>query len=94
MAWVLTIPDIVESEPLISVTISPDSVTFGIVIAIDDTAVRLMRANVNGEEIPLVVLTTDAGILALDSVFVTESMFNDHESLAQFTLLAQAVRRP
>ncbi|MGZ4725081.1 MAG: hypothetical protein ACXV8L_12810 [Ilumatobacteraceae bacterium] len=94
MAWVLTIPDIVESEPMISFTVQPDGVTFGIVIAIDDTAVRLTRANANGEEIPLVVLTTDADILALDSVFVTESMFNDHESVAQFTLVAQGVRRP
>ncbi len=92
MAWVLTIPDIVESEPMISVTAWPDGVTFGVVIAIDDTAVRLVRANANGEEIPLVVLTTDAGILALDSVFVTESMFSEHESVAHFNLVARAVR--
>lgn len=92
MAYALTIPDIVESEPMLSVSALPDGVTFGVVIAIGDTAVRLTRANANGEHLPLVILTTDAGILALDSVFVTESTFSGQESVAQFTFVAEAVR--
>ena len=92
MAYALTIPDIVESEPMLSVSAHPDGVTFGVTIAIGDTAVRLAHVCANGEHLPLVILTTDAGIIALDSVFVTESTFSDHESIAYITFAAQAVR--
>ena len=92
MAYALTIPDIVESEPMLSVSAFPDGVTFGVVIAIGDTAVHLSRINANGEQLPLVILTTDAAILALDSVFVTESTFSSQESVAHITFAAQAVR--
>ena len=91
MASYLTIPEIVESEPLLSLSPSHDGVTFGVMIAFGDTAVRLMRANTNGEHIPLVVLTTDHQILALDSVYVTEVMTGS-QSDAQITFVAQAVR--
>lgn len=91
MAYYLTIPEIVESEPLLSLSPSHDGVTFGVMIAFGDTAVRLMRANTNGEHIPLVVLTTDHQILALDSVYVTEVMTGS-QSDAHITFVAQAVR--
>ena len=92
MAYALTIPDLVESEPVLSVSAHPDGVTFGVVIPIDETAVHLARINSNGEHLSLVILTTDAGIIALDSVFVTESTFSSNESLARITFAAQAVR--
>jgi hypothetical protein len=91
MAYYLTIPEIVDGEPMLSLSPSPDGVTFGVMIAFGDTAVRLMRANVNGEHIPLVVLTTDHQILALDSVYVTEVM-TASQSDALITFVAQAVR--
>ena len=91
MAYYLTIPEIVESEPLLSLSPSPDGVTFSVLIALGDTAVRLLRANANGEHIPLVVLTTDSQILALDSVYVTEVVMGT-QSDAQITFAARAVR--
>ncbi len=91
MASYLTIPEIVESEPLLSLSPSHDGVTFSVLIALGDTAVRLMRANVDGEHIPLVVLTTDAQILALDSVYVTAIQM-DAPNYAEVTFGAQAVR--
>lgn len=44
MAYYLTIPEIVESEPMLSVTPSHDVLTFGVLIAMGDTAVRLSCA--------------------------------------------------
>ena len=92
MAYALTIPDIVESEPMLSVAPAPDGVTFGVVIDADDTAVRLMRVSQNGETLPLVVLTTDAQIIALDSVFVSEVSFDAGQAIAHVTFVAEAVR--
>jgi hypothetical protein len=92
MAYALTIPDLVESEPMYSVSALPDGVTFGVTIPIDETAAHLARISSNGEHLPLVVLTTDAGIIALDSVYVTEATFSSHESVAHITFAAQAVR--
>jgi hypothetical protein len=92
MAYALTIPDIVESEPVFSVSALPDGVTFGVVIPIDDIAVHLAHISANGEHLPLVILTTDAGIIALDSVYVTQSTFSDRESVAHITFAAQALR--
>jgi hypothetical protein len=92
MALALTIPDIVESEPLHSVSPAPDGVTFTVVMDAGNTTVRLMRAHESGEHLPLVVLTTDNQILALDSVYVTEVSVSSQNSAAQVTFLAQAVR--
>lgn len=36
MAYFLTIPEMVESEPILSLAPSPDGVTFGVLIAIGD----------------------------------------------------------
>lgn len=91
MAYYLTIPEIVESEPMLSLSPSPDGVTFTVLIALGDTAIRLMRASADGEHIPLVVLATDAQFLALDSVYVTEVLMGA-PTHAEVTFAAQAVR--
>jgi len=92
VAEYLTIPDIVESEPLTGMSVAADGVTFTVFIGVGETVVRLMRANADGEHIPLVVLTTDAQILALDSVYVTAVWVGGEPPTAQVTFLAQAVR--
>lgn len=92
MGLYLTIPDVVESEELHSVSPAPDGVTFTISLDHSNTVVQLMQANANGQHIPLVVLTTDAMILALDSVYVTEISIGTQGSPTVVTFLAQAVR--
>ncbi len=92
MAFYLTIPDLVESEPLLSLTPGSDGKTFSVVIAVGDTAVRLVHSHGIGEHLPLVVLTTDSQILALDSVYVTEISFAAGHSEAYVTFNAQDVR--
>ena len=92
MGLYLTIPDIVESEVLHSLAPDHDGLTFRVVMDVSETAVRLMRASEQGEHIPLVVLTTDVQILALDSVYVTEASVSAQQQLASFAFVAQAVR--
>jgi hypothetical protein len=58
----LTIPEIVDSEPLHSVSPGNDGHTFGVTMDVGNTALQLMRAHEEGRMIPLVVLTTDAQI--------------------------------
>jgi hypothetical protein len=88
----LTIPEIVESEPLLGITTGHDGKTFSVLMNVGDTTVQLMRANAAGQNIPLVVVTTDAQILALDSVYVTDVAVAANSSEAYVTLLAEAVR--
>ena len=92
MGQYLTIPDMVDSEPLVSLTAEPDRVTFRLALELGETAVHLIRANEIGQHIPLVVLTTDAQILALDSVFVTQFTTSGQPPIAEVTLQAQEVR--
>lgn len=93
MGLYLTIPDIVESEPLHSVAPGNDGHTFGLTMDVGDTVLRLMKAHEEGQVIPLVVLTTDAQILALDDVNVTEVFISGHEPPAAYAgFLAEAVR--
>jgi hypothetical protein len=92
MGQYLTIPDMVESEPLVGLSADPDRVTFRLLLELGDTAVQLIRANENGQHIPLVVLTTDAQILALDSVFVTQFSTSGQPPIAEVTIQAQEVR--
>jgi hypothetical protein len=93
VAIYLTIPDIVESVELLSVSAGPDGVTFAASMAVSDTAVRLMRAAANGELIPLVVLTMETQIIALDSVYVTDATQTAGERpLVELTFAAQAAR--
>ena len=89
----LTIPEIVDSEPLHSVAPGNDGRTFGLTMDVGDTALQLMRAHEEGRVIPLVVLTTDAQILALDAVNVTEVFISGHDPAAAYAaLLAEAIR--
>jgi hypothetical protein len=91
----LTIPDIVENEPMSSLATEPDGVTFRVVIAIGETAVRLTRAAQTGEELPLVILTTDRQVVALDSVYVAGAVSRDStsgEALVELTFVAREVR--
>ena len=92
MASYLTIPDLVESKPLLGVTAGSDGLTFSVVIETGDTAVRLFHSHEIGEHIPLVVLTTDSQILALDSVYVSDITLVTQQSEAYVTFAAQAVR--
>jgi len=92
MAFYLTIPDVVESEPMLSVASSADGLTFGITINVGDTASRMMQAHADGRQIPLVVLTTDTQIIALDSVHVGEFWISGHPEVAYVSFAAEAVR--
>ncbi len=90
----VTIPDITESEELLSLSAEADGVTFSAVIGLGDTALRLMRASENGEQVPLVVLAADPQMMALDSVYVTAVSLSQggDPPVAHITFLAQAVR--
>lgn len=93
MAIYFTIPEIVDGEEMLSMTAESDGKTFGVVIAVGPTAVRLMQAGANGEHLPLVVLTTSSQILALDSVYVTDFMTTAADPpVAQLKFAADAVR--
>jgi hypothetical protein len=93
MASYLTIPDMVEAEPLHSVSPSSDGLSFGVVIETGDTAVQLMRANAEGQHIPLVVLTTDVQMLALDDVFVSEVSTSSGPSPSTYVVFAATAVR-
>ena len=92
MGLYLTIPDLVDSEPLLSLTAGHDRLTFSVSMDADDTAVRVLRVSQEGQNIPLVVLTTDTSIIALDSVFVTDASVGGEPPVAYFTFAAQEVR--
>ncbi len=88
----MTIPDLVESEELLSMSADTDGKTFRVAIRPEDTATRLMQAREKGQELPLVVLTTDAGMIALDSVYVADVVVGGQPPVAEVTFNAQAVR--
>lgn len=92
MGLYLTIPDVVDSETLHSLTAGHDRLTFSVTLDAGDTAVRLMRFSQEGQNIPLVVLTTDSQIIALDSVFVTDVSVGGEPPVASLTFAAQEVR--
>jgi hypothetical protein len=93
VAVYLTIPDIVESIELLSMSTASDGVTFNASMTVSATAVRLVQAAAQGEHIPLVVLTTDTQIIALDSVYITNVQETAGETpVVQFTLAAEATR--
>jgi hypothetical protein len=95
VASYLTIPEITDSEDLLSLTMGADGLTVETVIAGGDTSIRLQRASNAGELIPLVVVTTDAVTLALDEVYVTRVDTASHEGVphAAVSFQARAVRR-
>ncbi|MEP7202155.1 MAG: hypothetical protein ABI894_06070 [Ilumatobacteraceae bacterium] len=83
----------VECESLVALSADSDGITFRVILDVGDTALHLIGANETGQHIPLVVLTTDAQILALDSVSVTQfSMGGGQPPVAEITLQAQGVR--
>jgi hypothetical protein len=93
MALALSIPGLVESQELQSLHPEPDGVTFELTFDYNDTATRLMTALERGEQIELVVLTTDGGIVALDDVYVASAAFaGGEQSLFRASLQARAVR--
>jgi hypothetical protein len=93
VALALTIPGEVDGQDLHSVHPEPDGVTFQITFGYNDTAQRLMLALQRGEKFELLVLTTDAGILALDGVYVTSASVAGGEQPEFYgSLQAEAVR--
>ena len=86
----LTIPEITESEELLSVTPGSDGLTFTTVMGVGNTAARLLQASSNGEHLPLVVLVAPT-TLALDSVYVTSVHMSqaDGNPIAEVTFLAR-----
>jgi hypothetical protein len=76
-----------------SVSPGSDGRTFGLTMDVGNTALQLMRAHEQGQQLPLVVLSTDTQILALDAVNVTEVFISGHDPAAAYAaLLAEAVR--
>jgi hypothetical protein len=87
----MTIPEITESEPLLSFGREPDGQTFGVLINAGETAVRLARANSWSEVIPLVVIALDGSMVALDDVLVSAVSFSG-QNTADIRFNAGAVR--
>jgi hypothetical protein len=71
----LTIPGVVDSQDLYSLHPEPDGVSFELAFDYNDTALKMMGALERGERYELVVLSTDAGIMALDDVYVASASF-------------------
>ena len=93
MALALTIPGVVEAQQLQAVHPEPDGVSFAVTFDYNDTATTLMSAYERGEHYALVVLTLDAGMMALDDVYVTSASYAGGSSpIFQCSLQAGAVR--
>ena len=93
MTAYLTIPEITDDEPVQALTVEGGGKTFTVIIAVGDTAQRLQQAALQGTLIPLVVVATDAGIHALDNVYVTNVVFSTGEPpVLQLSFEAEAVR--
>lgn len=89
----LTIPDVVDSEEIVSLQVGSDWRKLELILRVDAVATRLFHAASTGEWFPLVVLTTDSQILALDDVYVAAaSMSAEPDELVHISLDAQAVR--
>lgn len=93
MANYLTIPEVTDAEDLVSFSTGPNDRSFNIVINAGATATWLFRAVTDGTRIPLAVLATDAGMIALDDVFVSSAQVSGgSDSYVSFTLDATEVR--
>jgi hypothetical protein len=94
VASYLTIPEITEAEDMLSMTAGDDGLTFHVTINAGDTAARLMVAFDRSERLPLVVLATDGGMVALDDVYVTGVSFTSDPTtpIASVSFLARDVR--
>lgn len=93
MALALTIPGVVEGQELQTVHPEPDGVSFAVTFDYNDTASKLMSAYERGEQLVLVVLTLDVGVVALDDVYVTSAAYaGGSEPTFQCSFQARAVR--
>jgi hypothetical protein len=91
MGAYMSIPDVVDSKELTSVSMGQSATTFNVMMQPDDTATRLWQMAAEGRMIELVVLTLESGILALDNVYLTDVSMSDAGMAA--TLNAEAVRQ-
>jgi hypothetical protein len=93
MTLALTIPGVVDSQDLHSVHPEPDGVSFQVTFEYNDTATKIMSAYERGEPYELVVLTLDAGIMALDDVYVASASYAGGSAPAfQCSFQARGVR--
>ena len=89
----LSIPDVVDSEEIIALQAGTDLRKWELTLPVDDLSTRLFRAASDGERFPLVVLTTDSQILALDEVYVAQAwMSGEPQQFVHIELDAQDVR--
>ena len=90
----LVIPEITEHEELISVSFDDGGRTTHVIINLSTTATELLQASVQGTNLPLVVVATDAMTYALDNVVVSGASTSSDQGqpLMSATFLAEAVR--
>lgn len=93
MAQYMTIPDVTDAEDLLSLQMDADGKSFNITTPVTATTTFLTQAAAEGRLLPLVVLVTDASMLALDDVYVTSVQFGSGgDAVAAIGLQAQGVR--
>jgi hypothetical protein len=89
----LSIPDVVDSEEIVALQSGADLRKWELTLPVDALSTRLFHAATNGERFPLVVLTTDSQILALDEVYVAQAwMSGAPNEFVHVELDAQEVR--
>jgi hypothetical protein len=90
----LTIPEVTDYEPLVSLNRGSSDKSFEIVVNAGQTAMWLWRTAADGRVIPLVVVATDGPMLALDDVVVAVATAGASEGdpYMAFTLDAREVR--
>jgi hypothetical protein len=91
-AW-LTIPEVTDGEELVGFS-HHDAHSFEVTLPGGATAAWLFHAAVRGTAVPLMVLTLDSGVLALDDVVVASAHATSgvDSDLMAFVLDAGAVR--
>lgn len=91
----LVIPEITEYEELASVSFDDGGRTARVIINVSTTSTELVQACVQGQNLPLVVVATDAMTYALDNVVVSEASVGPDQGgtpLMAATFSAEAVR--
>lgn len=89
----LTIPDVVDSEEILTLQAGADMRKWDLTLPVDALATRLFQAASTGERFPLVVLTTDSQILALDEVYITQAWVSaEPDQYVHIAMEAQEVR--
>lgn len=94
VAHYLTIPEVTDAEEFVAFTRGSSDHSFDIVLNAGHTSTWLFQAAAGGSFIPLVVIVTDAMMLALDDVVVSSANSAGAADGSQmaFTLDAAAVR--